>query len=394
MPGDWGYKRYRGGEGMKEFDNLINNAKISEIQDYRYFEKFAKQLEFKDLSGKDIETIKQLKDCIETININNRVVGEKNLELEDTIKQLHEQIEAMLKADKITIVKYGPNCAEGFDDMVRIVKQLQNQIPLKKIEAIKQLRKRIAAKLLKLRLQLNNYQNMRDELVERLNMALDCGEKTHKQLIEKIEINKQLTEKVEGSIQTIKRLTEEKETINKQLINEQLTDEQLIIRQTIKIKEQEEQLKYHQEKEERREKEHQACIDKILEMEKEIEGFRKGSLAVKLNEVTKERNEAVFELSEEKQKKLTVINQMNKLREELKESEENSEQLVEFNRNYQEDIKRLEEKNSNLYSNYHEACRETEELQKRMIESNVKYLQREEKLVKKKLEIVKEVLDL
>ena len=121
---------------MKEFDNLINNAKISEIQDYRYFEKFAKQLEFKDLSGKDIETIKQLKDCIETININNRVVGEKNLELEDTIKQLHEQIEAMLKADKITIVKYGPDCAEGFDDMVRMVKQLQNQIPLKKIEAI------------------------------------------------------------------------------------------------------------------------------------------------------------------------------------------------------------------------------------------------------------------
>ena len=374
---------------MKELNDLLQYIKKDDLS-YKMGEDlsfFARQLRFEDLEGKPIETVKQLKDYIQTITVNNEVIGRRNLELEDTIKQLHEQIEAMLKADKITIVKYGPNCAEGFDDMVRIVKQLQNQIPLKKIEAIKQLRKRIAGKLFKQRWQLNNYKNM-------IDVAKDYNKQLIKEKEELGEINKQLTEKVEGSIQTIKRLIEEKETINKQLINEQLTDEQLIIRQTIKIKEQEEQLKYHQEKEERREKEHQACIDKILEMEKEIEGFRKGSLAVKLNEVTKERNEAVYNLEGCKEDYNRLINEKFDLREELKEVIKDRDRLQEFNKNYQEDIRILEEKKDNLYSNYHEACRETEELQKRMIESNVKYLQREEKLVKKKLEIIKEVLDL
>lgn len=181
--------------------------------------------------------------------------------------------------------------------------------------------------------------------------------------IDLLELDSNKYKIVENNQEINKQLIEEKEKLSKQLIiqqtvNKQLT-EQLIDQQTIntklnieiqglrdKMEEQNRRLKYYQGKEIRREKEHQVCIDKIKELQEEIESFEKGSLAVKLNEVTKERNEAVFELSEEKQKNLTVINQMNKLKEELIESEENRDQLVEFNRNYQEDIRRLEEENN------------------------------------------------
>ena len=72
----------------------------------------------------------------------------------------------------------------------------------------------------------------------------------------------------------------------------------------------------------------------FTELQEEIESFKKGSLAVKLNEVTKERNEVLYEIEEKKNDIIRYINTIDDLKKELKESEENRDQLITFNKNY------------------------------------------------------------
>lgn len=376
---------------MKEFDNLIANAKISETQDYRYFEKFAKQLNFKDLAEKDIETIKQLKEFIQTIIINNNIIERKNIEAEEEIKHLKNE----LKSSNDILAEYGEKERKNFDDIWFLEKQvLQNTIKEQE-ETIKQLVEDLKKSDKTIVVDVTD--NNKDEATKKITKLMMQIHPRFRKRIADILFKHRLQfknyRKMIKEAQTInKQLIKEKEDISRQLIDQQTINKQL----TINSDQENERIEYYIEKETRREKEHQVCIDKIKELQEEIESFKKGSLAVKLNEVTKERNEAVFELGEKKDDIIRFINTIDDLKEKLKEVEKNREQLMVFNKNYQEDIRKSDIEIKNLNYDIKNLKLEIESLEKRRKDYNGVIAEINEKYsnLQRKLKVIMEVIDL